>query len=255
MHCDNCGTEGKTWAYCEACLGATRQKAAEVKAHELRQEITALKRRLAQLEEREDKFDERIEAQIEECSRMEAIMRDQEDDRVTLREQVSDLEQRLAETEAALGEAVEKMEELKEVADLRGDNDLPHPSDDPKTWTARMQDAWDELAEFLDSSPAHRGRALLERLKKLEDEVKAAQSWSNAAEEGLTKALDESKETEAKLKLKDAVVVAANREHSASCRRKIVECPVCIALRDAGVKEWDGNDAAHDKGDDGGKGE
>lgn len=34
--------------------------------------------------------------------------------------------------------------ELVEVADLRGDSELPHPADDPKTWTARMQTAWDE---------------------------------------------------------------------------------------------------------------
>lgn len=39
--------------------------------------------------------------------------------------------------------------ELFEVAELRGDNDLPHPSDDPKLWTARMQTAWDEIAAFL----------------------------------------------------------------------------------------------------------
>ena len=35
--------------------------------------------------------------------------------------------------------------ELMEVADLRGDNCLPSPPDDPKLWTARMQSAWDEL--------------------------------------------------------------------------------------------------------------
>ena len=35
--------------------------------------------------------------------------------------------------------------ELFEVAQLRGDNDLPHPADDPLLWTARMQEAWDEL--------------------------------------------------------------------------------------------------------------
>lgn len=34
--------------------------------------------------------------------------------------------------------------ELVEVADLRGDSTLPHPADDPKPWTARMQTAWDE---------------------------------------------------------------------------------------------------------------
>ena len=40
---------------------------------------------------------------------------------------------------------IEAAEELLEVAALRGDADLPHPADDPKLWTARMQTAWDEL--------------------------------------------------------------------------------------------------------------
>lgn len=44
---------------------------------------------------------------------------------------------------------VEAAEELLEVAELRGDNDLPHPADDPKLWTARMQDAWGELEQTL----------------------------------------------------------------------------------------------------------
>lgn len=35
--------------------------------------------------------------------------------------------------------------ELLEVAVLRGDNELPHPADEDKLWTARMQTAWDEL--------------------------------------------------------------------------------------------------------------
>jgi hypothetical protein len=39
--------------------------------------------------------------------------------------------------------------ELLEVADLRGDSDLPHPADDPIDWTARMQDAWDDLRTAL----------------------------------------------------------------------------------------------------------
>ena len=38
------------------------------------------------------------------------------------------------------------VQELLEVARLRGDTDLPHPADDPKHWTARMQTAWDDLA-------------------------------------------------------------------------------------------------------------
>ena len=39
------------------------------------------------------------------------------------------------------------VEELLEVAKLRGDNELPAPPDDPKLWTARMQEAWDLLDE------------------------------------------------------------------------------------------------------------
>lgn len=38
-------------------------------------------------------------------------------------------------------------QELLEVARLRGDDTLPCPSADPKLWTARMQDAWDELRD------------------------------------------------------------------------------------------------------------
>jgi len=37
--------------------------------------------------------------------------------------------------------------ELLEVASLRGDNDLPHPADDPKLWSSRMANAWAELEE------------------------------------------------------------------------------------------------------------
>ncbi len=43
--------------------------------------------------------------------------------------------------------------ELDEVADHRGDNQLPHPEDDPLLWTARMQTAWDEIKEALDALP------------------------------------------------------------------------------------------------------
>lgn len=38
---------------------------------------------------------------------------------------------------------VDAVDELLEVANLRGDNDLPHPCNDHKLWTARMQTAWD----------------------------------------------------------------------------------------------------------------
>ena len=40
---------------------------------------------------------------------------------------------------------VEAARELAEVARLRGDDELPHPANDPKLWTARMQTAWDEV--------------------------------------------------------------------------------------------------------------
>lgn len=53
-------------------------------------------------------------------------------------------------------------EEVLEVADARGDTDLPHPaaaaeSGDPRHWTARMQTAWDELRATL-SKGADDGR-------------------------------------------------------------------------------------------------
>ncbi len=55
------------------------------------------------------------------------------------------------------GEEREKLvvaaSELLECADLRGDADLPHPSDDPKLWTARMQDAWEGLRAALPPNP------------------------------------------------------------------------------------------------------
>lgn len=62
-----------------------------------------------------------------------------------------------SERDAALAQVVvlrEAIEELIEVADLRGDSDLPHPADDPKLWTARMIDAWDGGREALSSTSA-----------------------------------------------------------------------------------------------------
>lgn len=46
-------------------------------------------------------------------------------------------------------EALVMLGELVEVAGLRGDNVLPHPANDSKLWTARMQTAWDEAEMFL----------------------------------------------------------------------------------------------------------
>lgn len=54
------------------------------------------------------------------------------------------------EREKALREAAK---ELLEVADLRGDSDLPHPSNEDALWTARMQQAWDEMRLLLTTEP------------------------------------------------------------------------------------------------------
>ncbi len=51
--------------------------------------------------------------------------------------------------DGAVGKLVEALEELIEVADLRGDTELPHPSDSDEPWTARMQTAWDEIRAAL----------------------------------------------------------------------------------------------------------
>jgi hypothetical protein len=59
------------------------------------------------------------------------------------------MEQRIATLTAERDEAREALEELVEVADLRGDSDLPHPCDDPKLWTARMIEAWDAARSAL----------------------------------------------------------------------------------------------------------
>ena len=40
--------------------------------------------------------------------------------------------------------------ELLAVAEIRGDDELPHPVDDPLMWTARMQDAWTDLREAVE---------------------------------------------------------------------------------------------------------
>ena len=53
-----------------------------------------------------------------------------------------DLRERVTQLEEALSELVE-------CAELRGDNDLPQPEDDPILWTSRMQTAWDEAEEVI----------------------------------------------------------------------------------------------------------
>ena len=52
---------------------------------------------------------------------------------------IEGMQHRIAELRAAL-------DELLEVAALRGDSTLPASPDDPKPWTARMQTAWDRAA-------------------------------------------------------------------------------------------------------------
>ena len=47
--------------------------------------------------------------------------------------------------------------ELLKVADLRGDSELPHPADDPIDWTARMQEAWDDLRAALKAADGGEG--------------------------------------------------------------------------------------------------
>ena len=71
------------------------------------------------------------------------------DDQIGLPEAFSAVVADLKVVRAKLG-AMEKLrlaaEELLEVAELRGDNELLHPANDSKMWTARMQSAWDDLA-------------------------------------------------------------------------------------------------------------
>ena len=61
---------------------------------------------------------------------------------------------RIAELEAQ----VEAAREVLEVADLRGDTDLPYPANDPKLWSARMQDAWDALRAALQPEKPQEGK-------------------------------------------------------------------------------------------------
>jgi hypothetical protein len=61
---------------------------------------------------------------------------------------------RIAELEAQ----VEAAREVLEVADLRGDTDLPYPANDPKLWSARMRDAWDALRAALQPAEPQEGK-------------------------------------------------------------------------------------------------
>lgn len=64
-------------------------------------------------------------------------------------EAVRRVERLLAEAQATRDSVIDAAEELLKVAELRGDNELPHPANDPKLWTARMQQAWIDLEEAL----------------------------------------------------------------------------------------------------------
>lgn len=59
----------------------------------------------------------------------------------------------LKHSEQDVNKVTEVLAELLEVGDLRGDTNLPHPSDDPILWTVRMQEAWDEARKVLYQGP------------------------------------------------------------------------------------------------------
>lgn len=86
------------------------------------------------------------------------------------------LTEKMAALEARCHMLAAALEELLEVADLRGDNRLPHPADDPKLWSARMQTAWDEAAAALTADDRKTG----ERLRLLEEEHRAAMACLKA---------------------------------------------------------------------------
>ena len=46
--------------------------------------------------------------------------------------------------------------ELLEVSDLRGDSEMPNPCDDPKLWTSRAQEAWENLRIAVDEKEAEK---------------------------------------------------------------------------------------------------
>ena len=51
--------------------------------------------------------------------------------------------------EAEIERLRDVLSELVECAELRGDNELPKPEDDPVLWSARMQTAWDEAERVI----------------------------------------------------------------------------------------------------------
>lgn len=71
-----------------------------------------------------------------------------DDDFINLQESDAEFHDKGSLTERYITRNIDAVDELLEVAGLRGDNELPHPEDDPKLWTARMQEAWDTLVEL-----------------------------------------------------------------------------------------------------------
>ena len=63
--------------------------------------------------------------------------------RIVTPEYLEQLESQLADAKKVIEAAIEVLE----VADLRGDTDLPHPANDERLWTARMQTGWDDLRD------------------------------------------------------------------------------------------------------------
>jgi hypothetical protein len=70
-------------------------------------------------------------------------------EKAALQHAVSDIKAVNEKLEAERDRLREAAVELLEVADLRGDAALPYPADDPRLWTARMQQAWDDLRAAL----------------------------------------------------------------------------------------------------------
>ena len=66
----------------------------------------------------------------------------------SMRNKVSAAEAELATAKNDALALTNAVDELLEVAALRGDDELPHPSNDPILWTARMQEAWDNLKQL-----------------------------------------------------------------------------------------------------------
>ena len=67
---------------------------------------------------------------------------------ITQRERAERAEAELATAKNDALALTNAVDELLEVAALRGDDELPHPSNDPILWTARMQEAWDNLKQL-----------------------------------------------------------------------------------------------------------